>query len=488
MDLYRDLPHTIAKQTPYMVDKLSQSKSIQDDSHTTSWVENFVLHGGPRYLQIADFIERALSDGRLKAGERLPPQRQLAALLRVDLTTVTRAYDEAKRRNLLEGRGARGTYAAAPKVELGEMLDLSMNIPPPPAGVDFDDMLKQGLAQVLLRNESDLLMTYHLGGGSKTARAAGASWLAPMFGAVDADHVVACPGAQSALAALILMLTQPGDVIVAAPAVYPGLRGAAEQLGRRVVAVEADESGMVPDLLERSCREHDARLIYLNPTLQNPTALTMPEQRRREIALVAARCGARIIEDDPYWLLADGAPPPVAHFAPHQVYYISTLSKCLTPGLRTAFVLLPDVHVRERFLVALRSFALMAPPLTTALAAQWIGDGSAGRLLAGVRDEARARQVLARQFLAGSLQGPADGIHVWLPLPSYWTSHDLARTAHAEGLAVTSSEAFCAGPQPPNAIRISLGCSRDRARLAAALRKLSQLLARTPSMYRDFVV
>jgi DNA-binding transcriptional MocR family regulator len=61
-------------------------------------------------------------------------QRQLAAQLDVDLTTVTRAYDEARRRNLLEGRGARGTYVAAPKVELTSILDLSINTPPPPDG------------------------------------------------------------------------------------------------------------------------------------------------------------------------------------------------------------------------------------------------------------------------------------------------------------------------------------------------------------------
>jgi DNA-binding transcriptional MocR family regulator len=106
----------------------------------------------------------------------------------------------------------------------------------------------------------------------------------------------------------------------------------------------------------------------------------------------------------------------------------------------------------------------------------------------GVQDEARARQILTRQILAGSLQGPGDGIHALLPLPSYWTSHDLARTARAGGLVVTSSDAFFSGPQPPNAIRISLGSSRDRGRLAVALRKLSQLLPRKPSMYRDIVV
>ena len=461
---------------------MPQSKSRPDESQSLAWLGDGVLHGGPRYLQIADLLERALAEGRLKPGDRLPPQRRLAALLQVDLTTVTRAYDEAKRRNLLEGRGAHGTYVAAPKVELIEMLDLSLNIPPPPDGVDFDDLLKQGLAQVLLRTDSDILMSYHTGGGSRAARAAGAAWLGPMLGRVDPEHVAICPGAQAALAALILMLSRAGDVILAEPVVYPGLRDAAARLGRRVVAVAADDAGMLPDRLERACLEHRPALIYLNPTLQNPTALSMPEQRRREIALVAERRAVHLIEDDPYWLLAGAAPPPLAHFAPRQVYYVASLSKVLTPGLRTAFVLLRDIGERERFLLALRTFALMATPLTTALATQWIHDGAAARLLAGVRSEACARQQVARHMLAGCLRGPSDGIHVWLPLPGYWTSRELADTACAEGLAVTASDAFVTGGPAPNAIRISLGACRDRARLAAALKKLSLLLARMPPM------
>jgi DNA-binding transcriptional MocR family regulator len=468
---------------------MSQSKSIQIGDYPISWIGDFAQQAGPRYLQIVGFIERALSDGRLRPGDRLPPQRQFAALLRVDLTTVTRAYDEAKRRHLLEAHGARGTYAAAPKVELAQMLDLSMNIPPPPADVDFADLLKQGLSQVLMRTDPDLLMTYHLGGGSRADGTAGAMWLAPMFEtAIAPDRIVACPGAQSALAALILKLTRPGDAIVAEPTVYPGLRSAAEQLGRRVVAAETDGAGLRPDRLEAACRKHRARLVYLNPTLQNPTASTMPEQRRKDIARTAATCGAAIIEDDPYWLLAADAPPPLAHFAPGQVYYISTLSKCLSPGLRAAFVVLPEASERDGFLAALRSFALMSTPLTTALVTQWIHDGSAAQLLAGVQAEARARQDLTTQILGSPLDVPREGIHVWLDLPDYWTSQDLARTARAEGLAVTSSEAFHDGPAPPNAIRISLGGVRDRTRLAAALKKLSQLLARKPSERREVVI
>jgi len=461
---------------------MSQPKAIQDDN-LPIWLPNLTRQGGPRFLQIADALQAALAEGSLKPGDRLPPQRQLAAQLDVDLTTITRAYDEARRRHLLEGRGARGTYVAAPKVELTSILDLSMNTPPPPAGVDFDDLLKQGLSQVLMRADSELLMTYHLAGGSDSDRKAGAQWLAPMFGQLDASQVMVCPSAQAAIAASILALTEPGGVILAEPTSYPGLRAAATQFGRRIIAVETDKHGMLPALFEAACRQHQPGLVYLNPTLQNPTAVTMPERRRKELASIARRCNVRIVEDDPYWLLADAPPPPIATFAPEQTYYIATLSKCLTPGLRVAFVLIRDPRERERFLAALRSFALMVAPLTAALATQWILDGSAASLMEGVRKEARLRHRMARDILAGRYSGAGDGLHVWLELPAYWNSLQLARAADSEGIAVTPAEAFATGSASVNAIRISLGSIKDRGRLQAGLQRLSHLLARRPESF-----
>ncbi|WP_183442637.1 aminotransferase-like domain-containing protein [Pseudoduganella violacea] len=458
------------------------------DENVPIWLPRLAVNGGPRFLQIADALQAAVADGSLKPGDRLPPQRQLAAQLDVDLTTITRAYDEARRRNLLEGRGARGTYVAAPKVELTSILDLSMNTPPPPEGVDFDDMLKQGLSQVLMRADNELLMTYHLAGGSDSDRKAGAKWLEPMFGHLDARQLVVCPGAQAAIAALILALTESGDVILAETMSYPGLRAAATQFGRLLIAVEADKHGMVPEMLEEACRQHKPGLVFLNPTLQNPTAITIPEHRRRELASIARRCNVRIVEDDPYWLLADAPPPPIATFAPEQVYYISTLSKCLTPGLRVAFVLIRDPHERERFLAALRAFALMAAPLTAALATQWILDGSADGLMEGVRTEARLRHRMARDILAGRYSGAGDGLHVWLELPAYWNSSQLARAADSEGIAVTPAETFATGGASVNAIRISLGSIRNRGRLQAGLQRLSHLLARRPESFSAAVV
>ncbi|MGV7207602.1 PLP-dependent aminotransferase family protein [Oxalobacteraceae bacterium A2-2] len=458
---------------------MSQLTAIQDDG-PPAWLPRLAAHGGPRFLQIADALQAAVAQGALKAGDRLPPQRLLAAQLDVDLTTVTRAYDEARRRQLLEGRGARGTYVAPPRVELSAILDLGMNTPPAPDGVDFDDMLRQGLSQVLMRADNAALMTYHLAGGSASDSKAGARWLAPMFGPLDTQQIVVCPGAQAAIAALVLALTQPGDVILAQAMSYPGLRAAAEQFGRRLVAVDADSQGMRPDMLEQACRQHRPALVYLNPTLHNPTAVTMPQQRRRELAAIVRRHAVRVIEDDPYWLLAEAPPPPVATFAPEQVAYISTLSKCLTPGLRVAFVLIRGEQEREGFLSALRSFALMAAPLTAALAAQWILDGSAAGLMEGVRKEARLRYRMAGDILAGRTGGAGEGLHLWLELPAYWEASQLVRAADGEGIAVTPAQAFAIGDAAVNAIRVSLGSVRDRGQLQAGLRRLSGLLARRP--------
>ena len=441
---------------------------------TNVWAAAMQAGNGPRYLRLADFIEEAVAGGTLRPGERVPAQRTLAALLAVDLTTVTRGFNEARRRGLIEARGPLGTFIAAPRAELLQRVDLSMNIPPPPVGLEMDALLREGISRVLLRSDADLLMTYHVGGGGRADCEAGAKWLHPALGPVAPARVAVCPGAQAALAALILAFTRPGEAVLAEPLLYPGLLHAAVQLGRRIEPVAVDVQGMRPDALEAACRKHEARLIYLNPTLQNPTTATMPEARRLEILRVAERCGARIVEDDPYWRFAPDAPPPLARLAPAQVCYLATLSKTLSPGLRTAYLALPDTEAHGQLLAALRAFSLMAAPLTNALATLWIEEGVAEQIFAGVKTEARERQRIAAQTL-GSSAGA--GIHLWYALPRYWQARELAVAASTEGLAVAPSTAFQQGPETANAIRISLGATGERGQLQAALRKLSALLA-----------
>ena len=460
---------------------------MQDDDLYAIWPLRLARGSGPRYRQIADLIERAVAENRLQPGDRLPPQRGLAQRLGIDLTTVTRGYNEAGLRGLLDPRGAAGTFISRRAEPAALVLDLGMNLPPPPLGCDMQELLRRGLARVMERQDVHVLMTYQLAGGSAAERAAGAQWLSEAAEPADAEHVLVTPGAQAALAAVILACGRAGDAIVSEPLVYPGLLAAAEQLGRRVVVAETDDEGMTPTGLERACRESGSRLVYLNPTLQNPTTRTLTEARRCD--LLRGRClrragdRGRSLSPVPGRRAADHGQPGARLGLSHL-----DAGQCLTPGLRTAYVLAPDQDSRAHVLASMRSFALMATPLMSALAAQWIA--SRQDILDGVRAEAQARQLMARRVLQGAAvmaqDAPAEGIHQWLSLPAPWTANGW-RGARP-GLSVASSDAFRAGVDAPNAIRVSLGAEADRAQLEQALGTLAGLMRSRPQPPRVAVV
>jgi DNA-binding transcriptional MocR family regulator len=330
---------------------------------------------------------------------------------------------------------------------------------------------------VLTRSDVGNLMTYHVGGGSRADHQAAQQWLKPILGKVDAGTVIVTEGAQAALSALLLALTNAGDTILCEPLVYPGLLHATRVLERRLQVVECDDAGMRPDALARAAKKHGARVVYLNPTAQNPTAHTMPPARRVALADVIRAQHLQLIEDDPYWLLVDDAPAPLALLAPRHTCYISTLSKCLSPGLHTGFVRLPDGMDRQPVLDALRAVNLMAPPLMNALVTQLILDGSAQAMLTLVQEEAAERRYLAQSALSPRFLQHCAGVHAWCRLPAHWTDASLTHAARLQGLGIAPSSAFTPeGVAINDAVRISLGAAANRQELHRALRQLDQLM------------
>lgn len=441
------------------------------------WIGRLDPAAGPRYLQIVAQLEQAVTKGLLRPGDRLPPQRKLADHLAVDLTTVTRAFGEARERGLIDAVTGRGSFISVRQEQEGPALDLSMTIPPAPKGLRLGELMQRGIAEILARSDADQLMNYHGGAGSLAERAAGAAWLAPLMGVLAPQRIAVVPGAQTGLNALLSLLARPGDTVLTEPLTYPGLIGAARQHGLTMAPVASDADGPLPDALDEAAIRYGARLFALTPTLQNPTCITISEQRRRELVAVARRRDLVLIEDDPYSLLAGDAPPPLAALAPERTWHIATLSKVLTPGLRTAFIVMPEGADDAPFLDALRATALMPAPLMTALATHWIRIGVAKDLLEGVRREAAERQVLARGILPETMQGHPYALHVWQPLPAHWERSRLIERARTAGLGVMAADAFSTGGQAPDAIRIALGAIPERARLAEALRLLAELIA-----------
>lgn len=145
------------------------------------------------------------------------------------------------------------------------------------------------------------------------------------------------------------ILAKPGEVILTEAVTYPGARSIAAQLGIRLMGLAMDEQGVDPDALRMACETVCPRALYVNPTLQNPTSLTMPAPRRLAIAEVARRFGVPIIEDDAYGFIAPQPPAAFAVLAPDLTWHIAGLSKCLGAGLRCAYVVTPDTHAAWPF-------------------------------------------------------------------------------------------------------------------------------------------
>ncbi len=440
-----------------------------------AWASGIEARTGPIYLRIVDAIAQARANGDLQPGDRLPAQRDLARHLGVDLTTVTRAFSEARRRNLIDAAPGRGSFVTAAGAE-EPILDLSMIIPPSPHGMNLPGLIRAGIDSLLRRSSAEALLSYHPGPGSPAERAAGAEWLREAGGRSPVERVAVGPGAQALLCAVIMTTTAPGDAVLADSLTYPGFISLAKTLRRKIVGVPADEDGMRPDDLDKMARASGARLVYLNPTLHNPTALSMPEHRRKELIDVARRANLVILEDDPYSRLLVSSAPTFLAIAPDVTFHVATLAKCVSPFLRTAFLVAPDSGRIEQVAGVLRSTILMAPPLMSGLAAEWIRNGTAAEIAGGIRQEMEARNVLAAGILPSRAQGHPCGLHVWLPLAGGRTATEIVAAARRRGLAVAGAGDFCVSGNAPEAVRIALGAVASRSRLQEALRGLGAIL------------
>ena len=117
---------------------------------------------------------------------------------------------------------------------------------------------------------------------------------------IEAERLIVSSGTQAALAALLGVLTKPGDVVLTETLTYPGIRSAATLFGVGLIGVPMDQQGVLPDALAFACRRHKPKVVYLTPSIHNPTAASMTPVRRRQVASVIARANVLLIEDDAY--------------------------------------------------------------------------------------------------------------------------------------------------------------------------------------------
>ena len=448
---------------------------------TSHWLRRMQARDQPAYLQIADLIAEDLRTGRLAARDRLPTLRELASDLGLNYTTVARAYAEARKRGLITSRPGMGTTVrgSSPTLPLrgGSAAEMTMNLPPEPQDPALLARMRASAAEVLAHADLNALLRYQDFGGGPDDKDAAVHWLRPLLPDCDASRVLIGPGIHSVLAALVSQLARPGELICVEALTYPGMKAIATQLGVVLHALPLDDDGPSASAFEQACKTLKPRALYCNPTMLNPTTLTVSRSRREALADIALRHSIPITKDDAYGMLPRTAARPLALLAPDLTYYVSGLSKCLGAGLRTAFVCSPNERQSQRLAGALRATTVMASPITNAVASRWILDGTADAVLQFIRTESTARQALAVRYLAHhEIQAQPEAFHLWLPVASTWGVVEYASFLRSQGVAVVASAAFSTYGDPPDAVRICLGGALTRGDCDAALRLIAGTL------------
>lgn len=446
----------------------------------TYWTPRFSSKVKTKYMQIVEALAEDIENGLLMDGTRLPSQRQIAKALDIDLTTVTRALNEAASRGLIEAKRGDGTHVRQTVqhkegAHTHSELDLSMNIAPQPA------YLNKKFAQILnelLLNKPGLSLGYQESNHSQHDLYAASLWLKPRLGLIEKERIVIAAGAQNALFSLCNLLFKPDSLICAGEFTYPGLKAIAANQRLRLKPLAMDGEGIIPAAFSDLCKQETPTGIYLIPTLDNPTTAIMSGARRDEIIAIARQFEVKIIEDDPYSALVDKAPEAFVVKAPERTWHISTLSKSLSPSLRVAYVISPGLQEREQLAMVLRTTSLMPSPLTLALATTLITSGEAEKILAAIRKEIGLRQLIAKKILADySFNAYPTGHHLWLFLPSHLQARDFAAYASKFGLAIVPSYLFAIDETNPlNAVRISLGAAATEVLVQKSLQLLVELM------------
>lgn len=442
------------------------------------WRPDLTTAEGPAYARIVAALAADIDRGDLARGARLPTQRALAEAVGVGIGTVTRAYAEAEARGLIDAVVGRGSFVAraTPASPSDGLVDLSRNIAPmAPAAAALRGVM------VALAKRGDLAqrLDYAPDAGFPADRRAGAAWLRRMANLDSADErrLIVTAGAQQGIAVALTALCRPGDALIVEAATFNGVKLAAAQRGLRLIGAAMDEEGLTPQALERAASEGGARVAYLQP-FQNPTARVMGLRRRQEIVAVARRLGLVLIEDDLYGPhVADLGLPPLAELAPDEVAYVSGLSKSLSPGVRTGFLIPPQRH-RDAMLEALRGATFGAPTFGAVIATQWIESGAAFDVFAQIQRDLASRTAIAKAALAGMMAPlkPAASPHLWLPLGEL-DAERVAGQALRAGVKVTPPRAPFIDGAAVDGLRVCLGAAADLAALERGLAVLRTALS-----------
>jgi len=482
----------------------------------------------PLAAQIAGFYLRAIQDGRMRVGERLPPIRDVATTCDVTRGTVQDAYRQLAEQGLVAGTVGRGTVvlggeqataAAGRERPLSAYAEAALRrseempgAPPLPPGralvANFAELAPDGarfpvdawraaMDAVLQQRGAELLGYGGATNGLPELRAMLAARAREIDAQLQADDVLVTAGAQQALDLVLRTFCTPGDTVVVTAPSYHQMHGLLRAHGLQVVQVPFTAAGLDLDELARALQRRQVRLVYLMPTFHNPTGRSLDVAQRRALVEVLARTAVPVVEDEyQSSLRVRGTPlPTLRSLDPRGLTVtVQTVSKELFPALRIGWIAGAPALLRPMAAVK-RFMDLETSPLLQAALVEFVGQGHLDRYLHDLRAELRRRhdalqQACRRLLPAGcTVSDPDGGFVAWLELPQPGHGDRLAELASERGVRVVPGRVFDLHGRPSRGVRLSL-TRADAAQIAAGIAVLADC-ARTitagPTAARSFV-
>jgi DNA-binding transcriptional MocR family regulator len=490
--------------------------------------------GEPLYLQISKHFRRLIERDVLKPGVKLPATRELAAESQVDRATVIAAYDELVAEGLATAHVGQGTFVATPlsrgerrrgdlgeapliegdvnwsqsfsraaraNIEWGRSEHPSYEAPGelisfaggmPDSSLFPIDAFRQVLNQVL-RAEGHALLQYSPVSGYPPLRRYLAGYLVQKGIAVSDADILIVNGSQQGLDLVARTLLDPGDRVVVEGPSYPGALQILRAYQAEVLTVPMGEDGIRRDILEGVLQRHAPKFIYVMPTFQNPTGITVSLEGRKELLAMAAKAQVPLVEDDFHnELRYDGASVIPLRGLDRRglVIAVGTFSKILFPGLRVGWIVAPP-EVMERLVVAKRVADLHTSALIQAAIYHFCRRRLLDQHTKRMRVEYRRRrdtllQALERHRPPGvTWTRPQGGFSLLLTLPPGLDGQGLLPEAARAGVLYTPGALFYAEGSGRNQVRLSFsevppeqideGVRRLAKVIAVALRHVDRL-------------
>ncbi|MCG8640618.1 MAG: PLP-dependent aminotransferase family protein [Desulfobacterales bacterium] len=326
------------------------------------------------------------------------------------------------------------------------MISLAGGIPSPES---FPMQIFSRITQQVLDTYASSALQYDLTEGFLPLREQVSTLLASRGITASADAVHICSGSQGVLDGIAKLLISKGDKIALEAPTYLGAISAFNPYEPEYIPMDMDDHGLIPEALELTLKTHSVKFIYLVPTFQNPTGISLSLERRRQIARLIQEYNVLLVEDDPYSALRyrGEALPAIKTMAPDHVIYISTLSKVFAPGLRIGFYAAPR-FIREWLVLVKQGVDLHTSTFNQAMAAEYLRGGFLDDHLPRIIRLYRPRQAAMRNALDTCLPSefktaPSDGgMFLWVTGPRGFDMMALYRKAVKNNVAFVPGHFF----------------------------------------------